>query len=338
MYRLRPLLAIMLLCSPACWQRQDHDILRPKIPNYTISGYAVDLDDTTQALPFTPIDLWAKAMLYEVTFDPVSIISDSNGYFRIDSVYPGIYVLSAGRDGYGIFREQFVMDHADMVFDLVLPTPLVSTWHYSGVGGDNPRFTWGPDGLYYFGTIKRGEPPKRIPVIFQGKVDQVQKRIIPGPWYNNRFPKATCFIFADGLFYLQSRDTLAVLPAVDLSFVTTKNLEDPFYGLTWDGQGFWSTFENFLQYRGSQAIRVESSLEVDSGRLGPLAKSKNWFWIQDKDEYFIIKMDQQGKVLKHLSLFDGNTGYGIGAYDMDIGYDGNLWVSSRAGIYGFKVE
>jgi hypothetical protein len=329
----------MLLCSLACWQRQGHDILRPRIPNYTISGYTVDLDDTTLALPFTPIDLWAKAMLYEVTFDPVSIISDTNGYYQIDSVYPGIYVIEAARSGYGIFARQFDMGHADMPFDLELPTPLVSNRYYSGIGGQNPRFAWGPDGLYYFGTLRippEGVPFEIIPVIYRGRIDQ--QRIIKDRRYDNPFPGATCFIFVEGLFYLQSWDTLAVLPAIDLSFVTTTKLEDPFHGLAWDGQGFWSTFERALQYRGQQAINMERSWEVDSGRLGPLVKSRNWFWSYDRDQHLILKMNQQGQVLLHLIPFDGNTGYGIGVHDMDIGYDGNLWVSGGAGIYGFDVE
>ncbi len=100
MHRINYILALLLLCSLTCWQRQDHDILPPRIPSYALSGFTVDIDDPNLVLPNTPIHLEATAMIYDITFDPVDILSDESGTFRVDNVYPGQYRITAERNSF----------------------------------------------------------------------------------------------------------------------------------------------------------------------------------------------------------------------------------------------
>lgn len=328
---------IVLLLSPACWQRQDHDILLPETPHYAISGYTVAMDDTSMVLPYTPIHLNALAMLYDVTFETVSVQSDSSGYFQIDSVYPGIYVVSADRDGYSVFSQQFDMGHADRTLSMKLPRPWVSNAYYRAPNGSD-RLAWGPDGLYLLGEINtapEGDPPVMLPVIYLSTISM--GTLVLDRWFPNPYPYTSCFTYAQGNFHLQFNDTLALLLAVDLSLIIKNELEDPLYGLTWDGSGFWSTYENTLQYRGKILTSVETVWEVEGGFVSALAGDGDTFWGYDRDEHLMIHMDRQGKVLRHAVPIDGITGYQIGVNDLELGRYGQLWVSGSAGVYTFDI-
>lgn len=324
----------MLLAALSCWQRQDHDILRPNIPNYTLSGYTVDLDDTTRVLPNTPINLQSVAMLYDVTFDPVSILADSNGYFRIDSVYPGIFVISAARGGYTIVKKQFDMGHDDLTYHLALPKPLFIVAYYP-IGARNPRFAWGSNWLWRFGTFRIPEqPPKEV--IYRGTIQS--GRFVAERRYPNPYPSATSFTYANGNLYMHFGDTLAVLPVADPSFVATAIIEDPFHGLAWDGTGFWATYTDSLQYRGSNPVSVENVFDANTGFLGSLAARRSEIWVYDMDRDLILKMNIRGETLGSFRPPIGTVD-NTEVHDMEFGWDGLLWVSSKSGgIFTFDVE
>lgn len=316
------------VCFTNCWEKQDHDILLPNIPNYTLSGYTVDMDDTTQILPNTPIHISAKAILYDTTFTPVYTTSDSNGYYQIDTVFPGIYVISAERGGYTIVIKQFDMYHEDQTYNLELPKPLISDMHYSHI--QTRRLTWGHNGFWFFGTRQISpDPPQFIPVIFHIKIENGV--LFSDQWYDNPFPYASCFTYASGFYYLQFHDSLAVLPSVDLSFVSYIELDDPLYGLEWDSEGFWSTYEHSIQYRGNSPSTVEKTWVVDTNFLGPLTKKGNYFWSFDLERNLLLKISPDGKIFASYRPQIGEV------MDMDFGEGGKLWISSKSGLYVFDI-
>ena len=332
--------AILLFCF-GCWERQDIELLRPEIPHYTLSGYTIDIDDSTLILPKIPISISAVQMLYDVTFDPITIESDSNGYFNIDTVYPGNYIISAKRDGYTVVSETITVGHEDKVYDVELPKLLFSYMYYRSLGSDNPLITGVSNGFWFLGRIKIYSPLEMmVPAFFHYVVGN--GTFGWDKWYKSPSDRIDSMEYTNGLMYIYYTRPrgYAWLDAYNMTIIDSGYVNDPLSDFVWDGSGFWSTYGRYLQYRGRNIESVENSWKVNSGNLGSLTKLGDYFYIYDLGRDLILETDPVGKIHASYRPIDYDTGLWIIVYDMDFGYDGNLWVSDKLQkrLYIFQVE
>jgi len=326
------------LLLAACWQRQDHPITGPEWPHYTVSGYTVDLDDTTAAIGCTPIQLTAKAVLYDMVFDPVTIVADSNGFFQIDTVYPGIYVITADRGGYAVLRTQFVLGHADLACDLQLPKPLVNDYFNFVGGSSNPKFAWALNDLWLLThtqslRLRDGIIPvvRRYSIEYEAgapKLNSSRYDYLRVPYSTPTGFEAIGNMFYwhyGGLIVLCARESQTIF---DFSIADSFRVQDPLYDLAWDGHGFWSTFGFSLQYRGNDLASAEESWNLGAGTLGPLTYGREALWSYDKD-HLLLRIDVQDKSVYRYRPIDVDSGAWITVHDMDFGPGEHLWVSDR---------
>ena len=343
-------LIVLTLFLLACWQRQDHAITGPEWPYYTLSGYTVDLDDTTQVLPHTPVSLQATLMLYDVIFDPVTVRSDSGGYFQIDSVFPGNYLLTADRDGYAVVKDNLTIKHTDRLYDIHLPEPLLNAFSTSALYSSDPKFAWVNNELWRLGQtrslrIRDGTIPivRRYTIEYKAgalKLKSSDYDYLRAPFFAPTALQVIGNMFywhSDGLIILCDRESQTIF---DFSILDSFRVQDPLYDLIWDGHGFWTTQGPFLQYRGSDLKTVEAWYETDVEVLGPLAYSAGHFWSYDEYRGLVLKLDDRGNILANYRPIDGETGSWIAVHDMDMDSFSRLWASDRrAGkIYVFNVR
>ena len=157
--------------------------------------------------------------------------------------------------------------------------------------------------------------------------------------YDNPIPRASCFTYANGNFYEYFGGAVTLLHPQDMKPVSSILLEELLMGLTWDGSGFWSTFEHSLQYRGKNLSTVDQNYFVDAGLLRGLTLKKDYFWSYDSDRNLVLKISPQGTIVGSYRPIFTNTGDWITVHDMEVGWDGQLWISSTSGeIYTLDIE
>ena len=115
----RVVLCIVLfgMLNLACWNKQGHDVTRPEIPHYVLSGQTVDYV-TGEPVPFTPVRIVGVAMVYGNSFPTQTLQSDSSGSYAIDPVYPGSYTIYTQKDDYWLKGRDITIEHNDRELDL----------------------------------------------------------------------------------------------------------------------------------------------------------------------------------------------------------------------------
>ncbi|MBN2410529.1 carboxypeptidase regulatory-like domain-containing protein [candidate division KSB1 bacterium] len=126
-----PLIFPLLLCL-SCFQKQDHDIIAPQIPVYTLSGRVIS------SLDKNPVDN-ALVTLYGGAGDifiNMEYVTDSSGIFTFSQVPGGYgYQLAIEKQGYRVSSNTWNVDYSDKsTGDIVLGKWLIeeSTFYYNG--------------------------------------------------------------------------------------------------------------------------------------------------------------------------------------------------------------
>ena len=339
------LLITTILGLAACWQRQDHDILPPRIPNYIFFGNTIDMDNIDRALPGTHITLEAIMMIYDVTFEPVDILSDSDGYFQIDSVYPGQYRLTAERSGFVVLDEEIFIEHEDRTSDLVLPRPLLANQAVSSYS-QFPPFTWSVSGIWRIAGRKNNYNPIEgvVPIFRHSLYDFANNSFKGGSWL--RAPHYAALLeFADNLLYSIAGGEVAIIaPQAGSHYIVevleTFEIDPAISGVTWDGSAFWSTKGNSIQYHGASLRNTQLTLEVPTGSLRSITYLKGDLWCHDTDEGVIRRISRQGAVLASYRPIDLDSGQWVLITDLDTGIDDNLWIYDidKGRLFTFDVE
>jgi len=334
-------LTCLVFLAAACWQRQDHTITNPEWPHYTLSGYTVDLDDDAQAVPNTPVSLIADVLIYDVTFDFISIVSDSNGHYQFDTVYPGVYRITADRDSSLVLKETLNMNHTNRIYNLNLPASLHDKIAYSfyeeNPGGPNPRITWGSGILWMMGSYKPNEESEPTDALFECSVDDGILGF--SGHFPNPVPDATDFLYAQGLFYLITTGKVTVL-STDATFITEWVADEPMRGAAWADSVFWTTQGSRLQMRGKTLKTVAASYETQAEILSPLAYDGAHFWSYDQYRGLLLNLDAEGHILASYRPIDAETGGWIEVYDLDFQLPGRLWATDkqRRKLYRFQAR
>ena len=296
-------------------------------------------------------------MIYDVTFDPVEILSDSNGYFQIDSVYPGQYRLTAARSGFIVLDEEIFIEHEDRSGALLLPRPLLSLQSTNtSICAPPPQnltrysclstFTWSKNGIWRLAKHFNKYNPidGTVPLLTHYMYDFKNNSFEPGNWL--RAPHYSTSIAFDGtlLYSIAGGQVSIIAPQAGSHYLgevfETFEIDPAIGGVTWDGSAFWSTKGNSIQYHGASLRNTQLTLEVPTGSLGSLTYLKGDLWCHDTDEGVIRRISQQGAVLASYRPIDLDSGQWVLITDLDTGIDDNLWIydNDKGRLFTFDVE
>ncbi len=112
--------SIIFLFNSSCFNKQDHDITKPNVPEYILSGSTLDYV-TGEPVSNTQIRVQGVAMLYDISFPTQTITSDSVGNYIIDPVYPGSYTIQIIKDDCLLKPQNIQIGHEDREFSLNVP-------------------------------------------------------------------------------------------------------------------------------------------------------------------------------------------------------------------------
>ena len=339
-YNLLLLVGLTILLS-SCWEKQNHAILRPEIPHYQLTGSVVDID-TGGGLPGVSLTLQSVQMIYDVPQMDTTLQVDSTGFFSVDTIYPGSYLLNIYRAGYPVIDKPLVVEHEDKEVLIEAPTPWIATGHaFLGTinpGSSNPRFTFQGTKFWMMGTYTGymyrnyyTNVSAILPLILSGSVLNYDRAFL------NQSPSAAGLTFGNNIIYAYySRKVDLILPTTG-QINSTVMLDAPISGLTCNNGEFYSTWGQTIQVRGASLNSIQDTLHTDTGSLAMLTKYGDTFMAYDQDRQVVVKLDNQGDVMHTFRLFSDLDGHPIVIYAMNYEATGNLWTSQQyhSHIYRF---
>ena len=317
----------------ACWGKQEHDIVRPEIPHYVLSGTARDMDGKQQ-LDGIVIEIAAARLLYDVDFETRTLTTDSTGQFELDPVYPGSYVIRYRREGFWIGGNGFNVEHCDKVLALEIPKifhahRFPAIW---GTGRPTEKFH-GPSSIDPAFACKGSKGIIKI----SGNRFDVLKRS-QGQWFyqttrepelsgRKTFGGMTCG--RESIYALVSSIYLYIFSS-DFSSSTIVEPETPGNGLACDtgGNALYICSGNCIHRYDGQINRL-NSFTFPFEKLKALAFSEN-LYSYDLSENLLRIHDPENEliVLATYALIDAETGHQISrVFDMDFDGYGRLWVT-----------
>ncbi len=122
-----------------CFNHQDHQVTRPEVPRYVLTGTTIDY---TTGLPLAnvPLKITAGMLVYDVRFNSQTLQSDSSGFFSISPVYPGNYTLYAQKNGCWLQGSKLEIQHEDRDFVCKVPNVVYGRLHSSKLFIDDKTF------------------------------------------------------------------------------------------------------------------------------------------------------------------------------------------------------
>lgn len=331
------------LLVAGCWEKQSHELLPPEIPHYQLTGSVVD-QDTQLPLPNTEIQIRSVYMIYAVEWATKTLFTDSVGFFKIDTIYPGTYTATIYRDGYVTSNFDFMITHADRDISLSVPEPLVATSHLSlndsNPGVSNPLFTWQGSILWMVGIhqgyIQHQYYPSGVnalmPIRISGNVLTYAQAFL------NPSPGAMGLVYANAKLYAYGRYSVDIILPNNGQISSTVPLSEPISGLTFSNDIFYSTWGSSIQVRGNDISQVQTLFQTETGALSHITKFGDQFWAYDQDREFVVVLDSAGIVLKSYKLFPDNAADPIAIHYLSFDTTGQLWVSSENSINFYRFE
>lgn len=318
-----------------CWEKQNNELLRPETPHYLLTGQTLDMDGRGMVLSDIEITLFAEQLLYDVPFEPVFMVSDEEGFFRVGQVYPGDYTITAKRDGYTVLSRKLTVKHADKSLQLFLAPPLLTYRSYrlaaANIGVVNPRIS-AKSALWITG-YKSGYGIDSYNAVFRAYT-----RAGGLEWsaaFKNPLELLNGIEHHNGRLYLYRSDRVLILDTSEevgdyqysLPLVADFNLPGAIHGMTADNRGFWTTFERDLQYRGGDLKTVNETYTTGVEALGEISVYRDGFLVHDRAEEVVRILDGNGGITRSFKPIDVQTGEMITIHDFD--YSGTLWITDQ---------
>ncbi len=114
-------IAFLTLILLSCWGKQDNNVVRPEAPQYIFTGTVTD-SFSGNLLSEIKVVVSANNMLYDVEFTPLETLTDENGTFTVDPIYPGLYTVTLYRYDLAISSVALQIEHGDTTRNYSLPT------------------------------------------------------------------------------------------------------------------------------------------------------------------------------------------------------------------------
>ncbi|MBN2414115.1 carboxypeptidase regulatory-like domain-containing protein [candidate division KSB1 bacterium] len=316
-----------------CWQKQDHDITRPLIPNYVFNGTAVDID-SRENLHDISIKMVEEYMLYDVDFATRIVKTDSNGFFQFDSVYPGNYTFSFERDGFYINEKRITIGHKDTSALLEVPKIFIGGQFSRGgsaypalaiTGSEAWKITRAKDLLHPpWPDIQRDWFTISKYINYHWEITDWLRSPL-----NKKVIKSMAF-GRDGVYACVPPDTLFVLNRWDGSLSGNYVLPVTVNGIAFypSEKCIYTCSKNSIyKHEPDLPEKIENTYEINTPDLSAIAYYRN-IYSYDNSSFLLRKHDTDMSILETFALINEQTETQINKiWDMSFDGYGNLWVS-----------
>jgi hypothetical protein len=117
---------LSLLLAGCLGEFQDHDVVAPEQPYYTLYGHVLD-EASGAVVPFVEVTISMTYSFFDNYYeggwiDQRKIMSDSLGQYQFDSLYLGQYLLQTYEERNLVYSNQidFIL-YSDREFDIIIP-------------------------------------------------------------------------------------------------------------------------------------------------------------------------------------------------------------------------
>ncbi len=118
----------------SCWGKQDNNVVRPDAPQYIFTGTVTDRF-SGNLLADLKVVVSANNMMYDVVFSPLETMTDENGTFTVDPIYPGLYTVTLYRYDLPVSSVPLQIEHGDTTREYSLPTKF-SVKRFKDIAGE----------------------------------------------------------------------------------------------------------------------------------------------------------------------------------------------------------
>ncbi|MBN2414114.1 hypothetical protein JXQ31_20740 [candidate division KSB1 bacterium] len=319
-----------------CWQKQEHDINRPEIPRYILSGKTIDID-TQEILPKTTIKIQAGQLLYDVEFNTTIVESDSNGYFFIDPIYPGNYIITLKSGDSWHSTKKIEIAHTDRTMTIKVPKTIYANILLNKYTGHSSNEFYFPmengafaiDGSKCFINCNRvfGYVTNPAIAVFYSKWNNwyFEKPFTPVINYIN-IRKMT--IGLDKIYISTKDDSMLTLNRWTGYPERTKKVSINLFGLTFNttDKNLYACSHTEIYTLDPDDYSIINTFPAPSQYLNAMAFNKK-IYTYDNNEYLLRLHDENMNVTATFVLINRDTEYQIqNIYDFDIDSNDNLWV------------
>ncbi len=313
-----------------CWNKQENDVTRPVIPQYTFSGEILDYD-SEMALE-TEIELSEYRMLYDVSFGTQTVSTDSAGQFLFETVYPGYYTFRVKREDVWLSEQKLQVEHSDTSAIIKIPN-LFFADRFSSTG---PKPALACSGQYAWvlnrSYLKRYNSGKEYLEIFD--LLNVFKQNSDVWFTENNFEdklnekNISAMAFCrEGVAAIAQPDTLLLFNRWDGTISSTLKLSRSVNGLSFHAQtgNLYSCSQSTIFKHNVDSKLIESIYPTEFPSLRALAYYKT-IYSYDNSEFFLRRHDSDLNVTDTYVIIDNKTSSQISnIYDMSFDGYGNLW-------------
>jgi len=346
-FRKKLLLVLLLLTIFDCWKKQDHEIAAPKIPVYTITGKALDMD-SADPLVNVIVSITAVDLMYDTDFVSAVDTTDNMGHFSFEGISPGTYFLIAYRQSFPVVEENIVVEHADKNLDLALPKYLLARRCFSPPY--YPHFTgifWKSADVLAGVTIwqEHGDDP-RVSTIIQGNFTDGFHRLGANR-YTLSNPLFYALAYSGRYWTTDGNSPYTTVYSIDNAKGNVEGATRTKFtirDLTSDKQNIWaSTDLRKIVKFGNHPSIVEEMVDVPAEQPYGIAWSGTNMWLYDFGSGLLLDLKENYAIRNSYRVFGWDEInkrlfpiYSIKYLAFD--YAGNLWGCDDACVYEFLVK
>ena len=239
----------------SCMKKQEHDIVSPDIPAYSVSGITTDIDVGEK---LSQIQLIFQPDPLNMSFDcsPTEQVtfSDSTGAYKIE-LCPGNYTLIVLRNKLPVYEKKLTITKSNRILDIRLPTALVTAvcYNFKNIEG---IFRKKLDTFTIAASILAGgQPTKIVHRIFEGNF-QSSFKIIQNDVFAEENPQFNGLVYAKGKYFSAvgsiSKPQLASIDPISGKVIEVHQVPHRLVDLAYDGQNIWgiSPVGKLYQFKG----------------------------------------------------------------------------------------
>lgn len=276
-----------------CFNKQDHQITAPKMPNYIISGKIVDEDDNTLQLSQVAVNLQAAIQLYDCEEKVFNDTTDEEGSFQFSAACPGFYNINLKINNVLVKKQRFELKHADTTLYIFMPKLLYAELIHS----ENKLtglFWRTSDSLRFLSTWVPLNSDKEFNRIFAGTIFTGFRVIAPWPLVTE-YPELSGLVQFDTLFYTfgggLAGPTIYKIGAATGKILGSFKAPHRLTDITFDNDYFWgaSTRQSFIQWQLADSNIVNEFISPGNHPRG-IAWDKNNIWSSDEGEFEIPRL------------------------------------------------
>lgn len=330
------LFLVICLMVIGCWKKQSHEITTPNTPHYQLTGFIRDID-TQEPIENAEVIIYSVQQIYAVDWSPLTIFTDSTGVFVVDTIYPGSYTANVYQGDLEVASKPLMVVYADKEIEIDIPQVFITDGYVLTERHKIKFITW--VGSTLWGRNKQNLNLNRI----QSQSFNVDT-LMSFRLSNNHFHSDEIVLDSStdvrgltsvyGNVYIYASDHINVLQLPAATINSTIPLDQFITSLVYSGGLFYSTLFGSIQVRGNQVNQVLSSVETNTGALSSLVKKGNYFWAYDRSRDFLLKIADDGNVVKTFKLFSDLDSHHIVVKSMALDGLQRLWICHNLNYYG----